>query len=170
MSKAYDRVKWRFFEEILKRMDFCDMWIKWIMSCISTITYSFNINGELRGYVIPKRGIRQGDPLSPYTFLLCYEGFTNFPKNARKEKRIIGMKICREGPSIAHLFITGDSLVFSKADRTDAAKLIQILRIYEKGSDQVINLKKFSVLFSKNVSQSTHKEICRNFENRQAVS
>ena len=104
MSKAYDRVEWRFLEAIMKKMGFCNKWINWIMSCIATVTYSFNINGEHRGFVTPKRGIRQGDPLSFYLFLLCSEGMSNVLKKAEASKKISGLKISRRGPSITHLF------------------------------------------------------------------
>ena len=135
MSKVYDRVEWKFLEEITRRMGFCETWIKWIMSCVSSVNYSFNINGDLKGYVTPARGIRQGDPLSPYLFLLCSEGFTYLLRKAKRDKRITGMKICRQGPSITHLFFfADDTLIFSKADTKEAEELRQILKMYEKSS------------------------------------
>ena len=106
---------------------FCNKWINWIMSCITTVTYSFNINGDHKGFVTPQRGIRQGDLLSPYLFLLCSEGLSNLLKKAEGEKKITGMKISRRGPSITHLFFADDSLIFCKAESNQVKELMHLL-------------------------------------------
>ncbi|XP_027076996.2 uncharacterized protein [Coffea arabica] len=153
MSKAYDRVEWRFLDAVMNKMGFNDRWRRWIMECMSTVNYSFTINGEIREYVTPQRGIRQGDPLSLYLFLLCSEGLSSLLHTATEEKRIMGLKISRLGPTVSHLFFADDSLIFCKADPKNATELRRILHVYEKGTGQMINLEKSSVLFSKNVDQ-----------------
>ena len=71
MSKAYDKLEWVFLQRIMEKMGFHATWIDWIMECISSMTYSILVNGESKGHITPTRGICQGDPLSPYLFLLC---------------------------------------------------------------------------------------------------
>ena len=74
ISKAYDRVEWLFLRNMMTKLGFDDTWIQLAMETVCTTSYSILINGEPPSLVKPTRGIKQGDPLSPYLFLLCSEG------------------------------------------------------------------------------------------------
>ena len=93
MSKVYDRVEWGYLEFVMRKMGFCEQWIGLIMVCVKTVTYSILVNGELKGLINPSRGLRQGDPLSPFLFLLCTKGLHGLIKNAASKGDIKGFSL-----------------------------------------------------------------------------
>ena len=111
MSKAYDRVEWGFIEGVMEKMGFHGKWIQLIMKCITTISYSVIINGAVHGCIFHTRGLRQGDPLSPYLFLLCADDFSSLIKEAARNQMLSGISICKGCPMVTHLFFAEQSLV-----------------------------------------------------------
>lgn len=76
MRKTYDKFEWDMIIAMMKKVGFNQKWRRWIKDCISSVSYRVLINGSLGNELIPSRGIRQGDPLSPFLFLLCIEGLS----------------------------------------------------------------------------------------------
>lgn len=97
MSKAYDRIEWGFLRAVLEILDFQETWIDWIMECITMVSYSFLINGTPNGRVLPTRGLRQGDPLSPYIFILCTEVLSGLFQKAHTFGKLKGIQVARKG-------------------------------------------------------------------------
>ena len=98
------------------------------MACISSVSYSILVNGESQANIKPSRGIRQGDPLSPYLFLLCSKGLNGLIKKFVVEGRIKGFSLGKNDPQISHLFFADDSLIFCRADLEDVKTIQDILR------------------------------------------
>jgi len=85
--KAYDIVKWEFLISVLRTVGFPEIVIQWITECISTVKFSININGELYGFFAGEKGLRQGDPMSPYLFVLAMEVFSGLMSKMSTNKR-----------------------------------------------------------------------------------
>ena len=139
-----------FLENMLLKLGFNVHWTKLIMKCVTTVSYQIKVNGEYTERIHPQRGLRQGDPLSPYLFIMCVEGLSAMFQKAEMEEKIKGIKICRSAPRVNHLFFADDSLILMRASQSDANELRRILNVYERASGQVINRSKSSILFSPN--------------------
>ncbi|KAL0003813.1 hypothetical protein SO802_011374 [Lithocarpus litseifolius] len=159
MSKAFDRVEWGFIEAVMEKLGFHERWIGLIMHCITTVTYSILINGTTYGCISPTRGLRQGDPLSPYLFILCAEGLSSLFNRATRTRELSGISICHGSPQVSHLFFADDSLLFCRASSQECHKLTEILSRYEAASGQKINTDKSFVFFSLNTTQETKNEV-----------
>jgi hypothetical protein len=83
ISKAFDRIDWDYLRRVLQKMGFCAWWIKWIMMCVEAVDYYCLVNNNESGPITPSRGLRQGDPISSYLFIICAKGLSTL---IRKEE------------------------------------------------------------------------------------
>lgn len=119
--------------------------------------FLYLINGS-QGHIVSSRGLRQGDHLSPYLFLLCIEGLVSLSKASHKSL-IPGIKECRGAPSINHLLFVDDSVIFCKTN-VDTTKKVQSLLIeYEVASGKCVNLNKTAMVFSRNTPTHIRIEV-----------
>lgn len=126
-------------------MGFHDRFVNWIIQCITTPTYTFNLNGEIVGSDRPTMGIRQGGPLLQYLFLIFAEDFSTLLNIAEAQNDIQELQLNRNGPTINHLFFAGHSFIFCSARARNPRNIVCILRKYEQSSRQIINLLYISV-------------------------
>ncbi|KAG7547838.1 Reverse transcriptase domain [Arabidopsis suecica] len=111
LRKAFDTVRWDFIVSALKAIAVPDIFINWIFQCISTPTFSISINGSSGGFFKSTRGLRQGDPLSPYLFVLAMEVFSNLLRS-RFDAGYIHYHPNTSELSISHLMFADDVMVF----------------------------------------------------------
>ncbi|XP_040999571.1 uncharacterized protein LOC121245775 [Juglans microcarpa x Juglans regia] len=159
MSKAYDRVEWKFIEAIMIKMAFPAHWIHIIQACLTSVSYSILVNGEPQNKVVPSRGLRQGDPLSPYLFILCAEALSSLVRHAEACGSLTPMAIGRGPVKVNHLFFANDSLLFCQAKYEKIKCVLNILVLYEKGLGHVLNKDKSAIYFSKNTALMTQQQI-----------
>ncbi|KAL0402832.1 UNVERIFIED_CONTAM: LINE-1 retrotransposable element O protein [Sesamum radiatum] len=151
LSKAYDRVEWPFLLKLLEELGLNETFVNWISQCISSASFSLLINGAPFDFFRPSRGIRQGDPLSPYLFIIYAEFMSRLLLKEESLGNIKGIKVCRNAPAISHLFYADDLTIFCRADERDAEAVQRCLNFFEEWSSQVTNSRKSMIHFSENV-------------------
>ncbi|XP_074277032.1 uncharacterized protein LOC141600687 [Silene latifolia] len=152
MSKAYDRLNCNFIRGVLSYPNLPGSMVHLIMNTIESVSYEILMNGSPMEKVEPCCGIRQGDTLSPYIFVLCTEVLSKMILYAQDVNLIKGIKICKNGPEISHLLFADHSLFFLRGDYGDLDFLVNVIDEYCVASGQCLNKDKSSILFSLNCS------------------
>jgi len=160
MEKAYDKIRWDFLHEVLRKYGFCHKFIKWIMECVTSVSYSVLVNGIPTDLIVPEKGIRQGDPLAPYLFILCTEILARKIQFACNEgKYDIGCTITRQGTKIPFLAFADDIIIFTKGKETSCKHIKEILDQYCYFFGQIVNYNKSAIQFSKNMKKNQKQKI-----------
>ncbi|GLT31654.1 hypothetical protein SLA2020_063760 [Shorea laevis] len=159
LEKAYDRIEWSFLECVLRDVGIPESWISLIMFCVSTSSFSLLWNGEKTEPFTPRRGLRQGDPLSPYLFVLCLDKLSQMIENATRTKQWNPFRITRKGPSLCHLFFADDLVFFGKATINNMRTLMDCLQSFCNISGQKVNASKSKIFFSPNTNRGLIDEI-----------
>ncbi|RVW29925.1 LINE-1 retrotransposable element ORF2 protein [Vitis vinifera] len=149
IEKTYDSINWNFLMKVMRKMGFGDRWMKWIWWCISTASFSILVNGVPAGYFSNSRGLRQGDPLSPYLFVLGMEVLSAMLGRAVDGGFTSGCNIQgREGMEInvSHLLFADDTIIFCEVRQDHITYLSWILVWFEAASGLRINLAKSEVI------------------------
>ncbi|KAM1965619.1 hypothetical protein ACFX15_045929 [Malus domestica] len=150
MNKAYDRVEWDFLETVMEHLGFQRRWIAMVMQCVKTVEFSILINGRPGRAFKPSRGLRQGDPLSPYLFLIISEVLSLLISKAVQQGFLEGLKISASGPVLSHLLFADDTLIFLMATKQNCRNLSSLLQVFCRASGQQVSLQKSVIYFGLN--------------------
>ncbi|KAJ9685117.1 hypothetical protein PVL29_017229 [Vitis rotundifolia] len=149
IEKTYDNVDWSFLLTVMQKMGFGEKWIGWIKWCISIVSFSVLVNGTSKVFFQSSRGLRQGDPISPYLFVIAMEVFSSFLKRAVDKGFMSGWRVkgrSEEGVQICHLLFVDDTLVFCQVSQDHLAYLSWLLMWFEAVLGLRINLEKSELI------------------------
>lgn len=166
LSKAFDRVEWDFLICILTNLGFCKQFTDWILQCLSSSSLSFPINGTPYGLIKPSRGIRQGDPISHFPFVLYTEALSRLLAKEEEAGHFKGIKISRTSPAFSYLLYADDLILFCRATMDDALIMKNSLDTFSTWSSQLPNPNKSFIHFSKNTPSLSKANIlhCLSFK------
>ena len=148
-----------FLEKAMLHLGFSERFVKIIMSCVTSVSYSVLLNGEPTGNIKPSRGLHQRDPFSPYLFLICAMELQGLLHKAVSEGHLRGVSICKNRPQVSHLFFADDSVLFCWATEAKCQIILDVLSFYEKGFGQKINRDKTCIFFSSNTEPELQTRI-----------
>ncbi|KAG7585557.1 Reverse transcriptase domain [Arabidopsis thaliana x Arabidopsis arenosa] len=141
LHKAFDSVRWDFVIAALKGLNLSDVFINWITECITSPTFSISVNGVSGGFFKSKRGLRQGDPLSPYLFVLSMEVFSKLLRS-RYSSGYIFYHPKTSGLEISHLMFADDVMIFFDGGSSSLHGINETLDDFASWSGLVMNREK----------------------------
>jgi hypothetical protein len=159
LSKAYDKISWECIWRILCEIRLPTQLINLIMHSITSVETNVKWNGARGEFFKPQRGIRQGDPISPYLFVLCMDKLSHLIIHAVNSGKWRGIKAGREGPMVSHLMFADDLLLFGEATEKQMQCVLDNLNQFCNLSGQEVSYEKTSILFSKNVRRSMRDKL-----------
>ena len=161
ISKAFDSVQWSFLLNTLQALHFPEQFIRWIKTCISTASFSVQVNGELAGYFGSERGLRQGCSLSPYLFVICMNVLSKMIDKAATDKKIALHPNCKK-LQLTHLCFADDLMVFVKADKKSIQGTLAIFADFAMHSGLKISLEK-STIYMAGIPETERDSILQQF-------
>ena len=160
LEKAYDKQEWSFIKDMFIRANLPNDIIDVIMSCVSSVSTSILFNGEALDPILPSRGIRQGDPLSLYLFILCMDYLGQLIEEKCSVNLWQLVKASQSGLAFSHLFFANDLMLFAKVDGVNYSAIRDVLDLFCSFSGQTVSESKSRVYFSPNVDRDTRESLC----------
>lgn len=144
-EKAYDSVNWNFLFSMLGNFGFGRKWVGWMQECVTTARVLVLVNGSPTTEFCLEKGLRQGDPLSPFVFNIVVEGLNVMLTRAKNLGLIRGVKVGASEEVISHLQFANDTIIFCEADWVEVLTIKRVLRCFELMSGLKINFHKSCV-------------------------
>ncbi|GJT47648.1 RNA-directed DNA polymerase, eukaryota, reverse transcriptase zinc-binding domain protein [Tanacetum coccineum] len=166
-EKAYDSVRWDFLMEVLKKFGFGNRWCRWIQGCLVSSRGSVLVNGSPTPEFQFYKGLKQGDPLSPFLFLLIMESFHLSVQRVVDAGLFKGISIC-SSLQLSHLFYADDAIFMGQWSETNINVIVKILDCFHQASGLRINIHKSKIMgisvSNDKVTQAAAKVGCASFK------
>ena len=146
-SKAFDKLSGQNMEAMMKACGFCEEWITWIMNLASSTFFSIVLNGSPTNTFSPSQGIRQGDPLSPFMFILMAKGLSRRIKAAIVDGSLLGLAIHGLHLPATHNQFVDDVMFMGVATIKESSTFNQILDDFHQASGTTVNKNKSQLFF-----------------------
>eukprot|EP00253_Pinus_taeda_P008595 PITA_08595 len=159
LSKAFDSISWEYMEKILRVFGFANAWIRWIMSLVSSAFFSIFINGTPTSTFRPSRGLRQGDPLSPFLFIIMAKGLGRSLNATIQSHELKGLNL-HDAPTVSHQQFVDDNMIFGHSSVQEARSLNSLLINFSAASGACVNKVKSQIFFF-NTHLTTQRSIAR---------
>jgi len=146
LQKAYDSLEWPFVNYLMLKLGFPYKFVNWVMACITTASYTFNVNGDLTSPFQAKKGLRQGDPISPYLFVICMEYLNRCLMQLKENSEFRYHPRCKR-LHLMHICFVDDLLLFSRGDVGSVTQLFEAFNLFSAASGLKANQSKSSIYF-----------------------
>jgi len=147
IAKAYDKVNWNYIKKVLTAFGFDHNWVRWVMELVTSSSFSILVNGSPSEIFSPSRGLRQGDPLSPFLFILMMEGLGRSIKNAKANGKIKGLQLSENGLALTDQQFVDDTLLQGIPTIKEASAYDIILKDFSMATGMEVNLSKSKIFF-----------------------
>eukprot|EP00253_Pinus_taeda_P004744 PITA_04744 len=147
LEKAYDKLNWAYISKVLLAYGFDHNWVRWVMALVTTSSFSILVNGSPSKIFTPSRGLRQGDPLSPFLFILMMEGLGRAIKSTKEEGKIQGLKLFGNRQDLTHQQFVDDTMLLGIPIVKEAQAYKQILQDFAIAAGTEVSLSKSKILF-----------------------
>lgn len=137
------------YKSVLLSFGFSPIWVSLVMSLVSSVKYVYQVNGSKSKEVIPRCRLRQGDPLSPYLFILIFYVLYRLLSDANSLGLTLGLKLAPRAPTLTHLFFADDVLIFGRASLEEVYQIVSILNCFTAASGQKISQQKSGIICGK---------------------